>query len=63
MSDHTHPHINLATVTYLFDGALMHRDSLGTVQEIQLSCCELDDGGKGDCTGEFLWFTARYRLL
>ncbi|MHC5614647.1 MAG: pirin family protein [Nostoc sp.] len=37
MSDHTHTHINLATVTYLFDGALMHRDSLGTVQEIQLS--------------------------
>jgi redox-sensitive bicupin YhaK (pirin superfamily) len=30
-----HPHINLATVTYLFEGALMHRDSLGTVQEIQ----------------------------
>ena len=29
-----HPHIGLATVTYLFDGALMHRDSLGTVQEI-----------------------------
>jgi len=30
-----HPHINLATVTYLFEGALMHRDSLGTVQEIR----------------------------
>ncbi|MEM8809994.1 MAG: pirin family protein [Cyanobacteria bacterium P01_G01_bin.38] len=29
-----HPHINLATVTYLFEGALLHRDSLGTVQEI-----------------------------
>lgn len=29
-----HPHIGLATVTYLFEGALMHRDSLGTVQEI-----------------------------
>ena len=25
-----HPHINLATVTYLFDGAIDHRDSLGT---------------------------------
>jgi hypothetical protein len=45
-----HPHINLATVTYLFDGALMHRDSLGTVQSIQLSCSKLDDGGEGDCT-------------
>jgi len=30
-----HPHIGLATVTYLFDGALMHRDSLGTVQLIR----------------------------
>jgi redox-sensitive bicupin YhaK (pirin superfamily) len=29
-----HPHIGLATVTYLFEGALLHRDSLGTVQEI-----------------------------
>ncbi len=25
-----HPHINLATVTYLFEGALLHRDTLGT---------------------------------
>ncbi|HIK44931.1 MAG TPA: pirin family protein [Leptolyngbyaceae cyanobacterium M65_K2018_010] len=30
-----HPHINLATVTYLFEGRLLHRDSLGSVQEIQ----------------------------
>ncbi len=29
-----HPHIGLATVTYLFDGAMMHRDSLGSEQEI-----------------------------
>lgn len=29
-----HPHIGLATVTYLFDGAILHRDSLGTIQEI-----------------------------
>src|SRR5438034_132332 len=29
-----HPHIGLATVTYLFDGALVHRDSLGSVQRI-----------------------------
>jgi redox-sensitive bicupin YhaK (pirin superfamily) len=27
-----HPHIGLATVTYLFDGEILHRDSLGTVQ-------------------------------
>jgi len=30
-----HPHIGLATVTYLFDGAFMHRDSLGTAQLIR----------------------------
>lgn len=30
-----HPHIGLATVTYLFDGAIMHRDSLGYEQEIR----------------------------
>ena len=30
-----HPHIGLATVTYLFAGALLHRDSLGSVQRIE----------------------------
>lgn len=30
-----HPHIGLATVTYLFEGAILHRDSLGSVQEIR----------------------------
>jgi redox-sensitive bicupin YhaK (pirin superfamily) len=30
-----HPHIGLATVTYLFDGEIVHRDSLGTVQPIR----------------------------
>jgi redox-sensitive bicupin YhaK (pirin superfamily) len=30
-----HPHINLATVTYLFEGEIMHRDSLGTEQPIR----------------------------
>ena len=29
-----HPHIGLATVTYLFEGAIMHRDSLGSAQKI-----------------------------
>ena len=29
-----HPHIGLATVTYLFDGTIVHRDSLGNVQSI-----------------------------
>jgi redox-sensitive bicupin YhaK (pirin superfamily) len=30
-----HPHIGLATVTYLFDGTMVHRDSTGAVQEIE----------------------------
>lgn len=30
-----HPHIGLATVTYLFEGAFVHRDSLGSVQVIR----------------------------
>ena len=30
-----HPHIGLATVTYLYEGALLHRDSLGTTQVIR----------------------------
>ena len=30
-----HPHVGLATVTYLFEGALLHRDSTGAVQRIE----------------------------
>ncbi len=30
-----HPHINLATVTYLFAGGIDHRDSVGTFQTIE----------------------------
>jgi redox-sensitive bicupin YhaK (pirin superfamily) len=30
-----HPHIGLATVTYLFDGSITHRDSLGCTQDIR----------------------------
>ncbi|HSE97603.1 MAG TPA: pirin family protein [Blastocatellia bacterium] len=39
-----HPHIGLATVTYLFEGELLHRDSLGTIQPIR--------------PGEVNWMTA-----
>jgi len=42
-----HPHINLATVTYLFEGALMHRDSLGTVQEIRPGAVNWMTAGTG----------------
>ena len=39
-----HPHIGLATVTYLFDGEILHRDSLGSLQPIR--------------PGEVNWMTA-----
>ena len=42
-----HPHINLATVTYLFEGAIDHRDSLGTVQRIEPGAVNLMTAGKG----------------
>ncbi|NET73596.1 MAG: pirin family protein [Sphaerospermopsis sp. SIO1G2] len=42
-----HPHINLATVTYLFEGVLLHRDSLGSVQEIHPGAVNWMTAGKG----------------
>ncbi|MCA3069403.1 MAG: pirin family protein, partial [Rhodocyclaceae bacterium] len=42
-----HPHIGLATVTYLFDGALMHRDSLGFVQRIEPGAVNWMTAGDG----------------
>ncbi|NEQ49947.1 MAG: pirin family protein [Leptolyngbya sp. SIO3F4] len=42
-----HPHINLATVTYLFEGSLLHRDSLGTIQEIRPGEVNWMTAGKG----------------
>lgn len=42
-----HPHINLATVTYLFEGAIDHRDSLGTYATISPGACNLMTAGRG----------------
>jgi redox-sensitive bicupin YhaK (pirin superfamily) len=42
-----HPHINLATVTYLFTGAIDHRDSLGTFATIAPGAVNLMTAGKG----------------
>lgn len=44
-----HPHIGLATVTYLFTGEILHRDSLGTVQSIR--------------PGEVNWMTAGHGIV
>ncbi len=42
-----HPHIGLATVTYLFEGAMMHRDSLGTEQLIEPGAINWMTAGRG----------------
>ena len=42
-----HPHIGLATVTYLFEGEMLHRDSLGNVQTIRPGDVNLMLAGRG----------------
>jgi len=42
-----HPHIGLATVTYLFEGAMMHRDSTGIVQRIEPGAINWMTAGRG----------------
>ena len=42
-----HPHIGLATVTYLFDGEIVHRDSLGTLETIRPGALNLMSAGRG----------------
>jgi len=42
-----HPHIGLATVTYLFEGAFVHHDSLGSVQRIAPGAINWMSAGRG----------------
>ena len=42
-----HPHINLATVTYLFDGAIRHRDSVGSDQVVRPGAINVMTAGTG----------------
>lgn len=42
-----HPHIGLATVTYLFEGAMLHRDTLGSVQRIEPGAINWMTAGRG----------------
>jgi redox-sensitive bicupin YhaK (pirin superfamily) len=42
-----HPHIGLSTLTYLFEGAIMHRDSIGSVMEIEPGAVNWMTAGKG----------------
>jgi redox-sensitive bicupin YhaK (pirin superfamily) len=47
MNVRPHPHIGLATVTYLFEGEILHRDSLGFVQPIEPGAVNLMTAGRG----------------
>jgi redox-sensitive bicupin YhaK (pirin superfamily) len=47
MSVRPHPHIGIATVTYLFEGEIMHRDSLGYVQRILPGAVNWMTAGRG----------------
>ena len=42
-----HPHIGIATVTYLFEGEILHRDSLGSLQPIRSGDINLMVAGRG----------------
>ncbi|MDI6033821.1 pirin family protein [Flavobacterium sp. LB2P84] len=42
-----HPHIGLSTLTYLFEGSIMHKDSLGTEMEIKPGQINWMTSGKG----------------
>jgi len=58
-----HPHIGIATVTYLFEGEIVHRDSLGFVQAIRPGAVNLMTAGRGivhsERAGEDLQVTSR----
>ena len=54
-----HPHIGLSTVTYLFDGEIMHRDSLGTELPIRPGAVNLMTAGRGIVHSERTGIEAR----
>ena len=55
-----HPHIGLATVTYLFDGRVMHRDSEGNALEITPGAMNLMTAGRGIAHSERTPSSARH---
>ena len=48
-----HPHIGLQTVTWLFEGSVLHRDSLGSIQRIDPGQLNLMTSGRGISHAEF----------
>ncbi len=59
-----HPHIGLSTLTYLFEGAIMHRDSIGSAIEIQPGAVNWMTAGRGvvhsERTPEYLRSSEKY---
>lgn len=54
-----HPHIGLATLSYLYSGSILHRDSLGNVQEIHPGEVNLMTAGRGIVHSERETFETR----
>lgn len=67
MAVRPHPHIGLATITYLFEGEIVHRDSLGYRQVIQAGAVNLMTAGRGivhsERSGDDLAITSRLHGL
>ena len=59
-----HPHIGLSTLTFLFEGSIMHRDSIGTEMEIKPGEVNWMTAGKGivhsERTPEYLRAADKY---
>ena len=56
-----HPHIGLATITYLFEGSQVHRDTLGSVQEIRPGDVNWMTAGRGIAHSERTGLDVRAR--
>ncbi|MDF3818640.1 pirin family protein [Leptospira sp. 96542] len=58
-----HPHIGLATITFLYDGVILHRDSLGVEAEIRPNETNWMVAGNGIVHSERSKFDAKYEIL
>ncbi len=63
MAVRPHPHINLATVTYLFEGEIVHRDSLGSHMTIKPGAINWMSAGKGIAHSERIAKDGRIKPL
>jgi redox-sensitive bicupin YhaK (pirin superfamily) len=63
MAVRPHPHINLATVTYLFEGEIVHRDTLGSHMPIKPGAINWMSAGKGIAHSERIANDGRVKQL